>query len=713
LVLKLTIDRLKNLVGSLRSFEVIFELAKDFHDAVAAMPREHRQYSVISTLGQAISLAHRSVLMRPSIAAPTFLNTFRWLAGTSPEHNAFMAVGIDYMDAKGPWVSATSTILDVRQGDDVPLAYSFDAPLQSLASEDEAIAVSDVTGRLELWDVNRRERIAKHQLLPGPIQAIALAPSGGMLAFIDGEYMARTVNGSLSVACSRKAHILEFCSPSELLMINPDSDLVVWDTVTGAITTLARSLPHPVSLVRVRNKGQNLFVMAGAEGEVLLLLDRKTGTWVSHQLLQPSAPVLRVDLNETGERIALACIDRKVMILDAITGNTMATLSYECHESVHAVGRIVECTFGGNQDCLFLITRDGQALCWFYLSGELEAMVNCWAPVEAPKTCLLGYLPKSQRPLMSTPSNATYLRQIHSELLPPHHDAAVSSCFITPDNKVVSMSVQDQTVRWFEVEGGRQIYSPQYVRSVSAMTQGGNANDALLGNAVGVIWYLPPSPPLPEDLLRKLFDEPITGVLLTKDGSVVAAAKSGEVKQLLTNGKVKALWRNLGMREQLKICQAGGRGVCWSLRLENTKDGNYSVVSLLKGDNTEEELYRSYAQVNDLSATDCGERICIAGKNVIVFERSGRHWMTLYQREKRAEYVAFLDDGSTLAVVLQEEPWLELWRVEVGLPTVSSILLPGSPTCLAAHCNRIAVGCASGRIFCMQFRSGIEERRGC
>ena len=72
-------------------------------------------------------------------------------------------------------------------------------------------------------------------------------------------------------------------------------------------------------------------------------------------------------------------------------------------------------------------------------------------------------------------------------------------------------------------------------------------------------------------------------------------------------------------------------------------------------------------------------------------------------RDIAAEKVVFL--GTTLlAVALRGEPWLELWQLSDGMPTVAAEYVPSPITALCATGKVVAAGLRSGELLVLEFR---------
>ena len=79
----------------------------------------------------------------------------------------------------------------------------------------------------------------------------------------------------------------------------------------------------------------------------------------------------------------------------------------------------------------------------------------------------------------------------------------------------------------------------------------------------------------------------------------------------------------------------------------------------------------------------------------------------MYRRDTPADYVAFLCRDDLIAVVLRDEPWLEVWSLTEGLTTLAAVALPGSVSCLSTMEDWIVAGFLSGELMCVRLRRGL------
>src|SRR5262249_24594848 len=92
-----------------------------------------------------------------------------------------------------------------------------------------------------------------------------------------------------------------------------------------------------------------------------------------------------------------------------------------------------------------------------------------------------------------------------------------------------------------------------------------------------------------------------------------------------------------------------------------------------------------------------GTRLCLAGVRVEVRPIGRRRGVATFYRPVAAAKVAFLTDD-LLAVVLDDEEWVEIWRVAADLPTLAAIDIEGPVSGLDARRGWLVVGSKSGQM---------------
>lgn len=319
---------------------MIFELAQDFQAALMAMPREYPKRCAIEPLAKSIMMELRSISIRPYLAASLIFNGFRWLAEDCEEVEVIQESAEKYLDKKGLWISVTAPITREDSTGSVAVSYSFDAPLQALSGDGAVLAVACPKGDSEIWNLRRNERIANQRLGSMPIKGIALSPNGHHLAYIGTDNIVRILDGENQIGYRDGERLLEFLSDSELLIVDADGNLLIWNSITGQSFIIARSIQRPLLTNRARDNGRKALLIAGEEDQTILLLDQRMNKWACRRLPHAGAPASQADLSEDGEKVALVCRDRRIQVIDAANGKVITENFYERHESVHAVGPI-------------------------------------------------------------------------------------------------------------------------------------------------------------------------------------------------------------------------------------------------------------------------------------------------------------------------------------------------------------------------------------
>jgi hypothetical protein len=267
------------------------------------------------------------------------------------------------------------------------------------------------------------------------------------------------------------------------------------------------------------------------------------------------------------------------------------------------------------------------------------------------------------------------------------------------------MSELEQTVRWFAAEGLKHL-ACQTVHTPTALAPRPGSDEVFLGNSQGLFWVQSPhQPPTSHDQIL-VMAERLVSLAPLGPHRVLAAGKTGRIVELnLQRERAVPVWSGSGFRQQERIFPAGKAGRCWSIYREELA-GRPLTISLVTGVNREQVMLgtgQSFIFL-DAAVSPDGAGLALAGREVEVFRLVRRGfwrrpaWTRLHRRETTVKRLAFLEQGELLAVILADDPWLEIWAVAEGLPTVAAAELPGEPSCLAAKGTRLIVGFASGEL---------------
>ena len=161
----------------------------------------------------------------------------------------------------------------------------------------------------------------------------------------------------------------------------------------------------------------------------------------------------------------------------------------------------------------------------------------------------------------------------------------------------------------------------------------------------------------------------------------------------------------VGSVRQIALQPANATAACWSLHEVAERGDTTYRLSLVKGVNRETEVLRDSMRIVSFACAPDHDLICLGSYCVRLLKiQKGREALTLFQRETAVEYVTFVGGGQQIAVIRYDDPWLEIWDVATGLPTVAAADLPGRVTCFAASGDLMVVGFESGELLRLRLR---------
>lgn len=704
-------ERLSRVLSDLRFIEVrcrwnqAFDLVRDCDQA-----NELEPLPGVCLVRRALALSLPGVVDRPSLAAALVYSRLKWMPQASAVLPEALARAEDRLRTLPYWLCATAPIPEGGGSGELAVAYPFETGHQAVIRDGAAIVLVAHDGRVELRNLQVGNTVETRHLGHAPIAAIAADGTGARLVFLDGRGNVRAER-SRSVLRGREGeHLLAIHPQFGVVAVRDDNSLVAWNPDADAAVVLATDLPAPMTTIRVRSGGRYMLVVLGDHQQEILLIEQAQGRPAVRRLPHPGVPVCSADLSEDGAHVLYATLDRRLSVVRTGASRPIAERRYQADPGPTVNGVPLLCVLGcgeaDGQACL--ATLDGQMACWDYRSGSFKKLPDYRRAAEPGLLVLLETLPPEGRFFVSMGTHGWGVAREEAGAPRTAHAAPVSGCFVARDGVVCSLSRMDQTVRWFSAEGGSPLFDVQHVREPAAIAPDGDGAEALMANRVGVIWTLPPAPPLPKDSLRQLFAEPVVSLFRDRDGSIVGAGASGAVKRIRpSDGEGRSLCSGSGMRTQRKIAP-GDAGSVWSLYDLCGDKGTLKVVALLDAHSGKETKILSEPEhVSDIAVGGDGQRLCVAGRRVRVFEGTGGSWRERFSRDTAVSHACFLAASSLLALILEAEPWLEIWRVSPGLPTVTAMPLPSDPTCLGVRGDRIAVGCASGDLVFLRL-SGAE-----
>jgi hypothetical protein len=105
-----------------------------------------------------------------------------------------------------------------------------------------------------------------------------------------------------------------------------------------------------------------------------------------------------------------------------------------------------------------------------------------------------------------------------------------------------------------------------------------------------------------------------------------------------------------------------------------------------------------------------GSTLCYADASGVYVRRRRLLWFfPAYEKSVKSSQLAVLDCTGLLAVSRADDHWLEIWRLQRGLPVVSAAELPDDVTCMAARGDRVVIGFSSGEVIWFRLRKAARK----
>lgn len=678
---------------------MLFDLVRDFDQAVEA-----RQMPVIARIRQALLLAIPAVSARPALACQTLYNYLKWSEVSDSHLQAESEKTRTRLNKNACWISAEAPLPDSRVSGTRSIPFDADSPVQVLSSDRKAVAVAGQRGHIEIRYSSNGEPIEKRDVRVSGISGIAFPEPSAPLAFIDTNGKIHLEHKPNQLQGRKGEKLLAYHPANYVLAVREDNTLVAWDVNRDTSTVLDNNLPSPLVVLKIDLSSGRILYLAGLKHQVVGIASYLNGVWKAERLSYNDPQVVDADVLADGSLILLACLDRSLRIIDA-TGKALAQSFYERVPDVVVRGRPDKCTFGFGETsaCAFLATRDGYVACWEWEKGTIERLEDYRTISEPIALILFDVIPPGRLFLSTTDSGRVFMRQSRGDIA-TKHTAAVSSCAITASGKVVSVSVYDHTIRWFDSEGLKP-FGDHYHRGAAVVVPRGDTDDVIIGDQQGMVWNQKPLiKPEPNDIFMA-FDEEVVSIIDSGEGCAIAAGKSGRVLRVhLFGDAVDRLWHSTGYQTQSKILSAGQNGLFLSF-WRNEKEGEfYNSLSLVRDVDKHDMIISQKEPIIDVAASSNGETLCVAGNSVEILQRFGRRWKPRYSRKTPVSHVTFFNQRAMLMVVLAQSPWLEVWSVSEGLPTLAAIYLPSEVTCLYARGLSIIAGCRSGDLISLSLK---------
>jgi hypothetical protein len=682
------------------SARMVYDLLRDCDRAVG-----RHGLAAVAQMRRHLALTLPTLVKRPELSMQAMYNQLRWVEPIEPELEEKLAGARAALDRRGPWISAAGPLPGSQPRGTVAITYETESPLHALSPDGRAVAVVSPGGHVEIRDTAVGDVVDTRELDVERVTAIAFGADASRMVYKDRDgrvYMEQSDDFLLGRPRDRS---VSYHPALGVLAVRSDGALVSWDPDMSLQTVLRERLPVPVVTVQADPAGGHVLFVAGEVDTEVGIASRADAGWTVSQWRHPGPPIADARLSGDGKLVLLATRDRALTIAESVSGQVVGHISYEQRRDVIVRGGPCKCAFGIGETagCVFVATVDGHIACWEWAADRLERLDDDPSRHENTAIFLLETMAPEGQLFVSRPSRGEFVERAGRDLSRVRHAAAVTACCIAGDETAISISQQDQTVRWFSADGLEPL-AEQAVKSPTGVAPAQDGNDVFVGTASGNAFLQPRvGRPDPQEVFMA-FAEPVVSILCTGPDALVAS-QSGRVLRIdFAADRVDVLRYARETVKQQKILLGGTAGLFWSLHRDDIAGGTHVVVSLVRTVGAERVILQRRERLSDAAVTHDGETLCLAGRSVEVLKRSGQSWESVYRREKPARAVAFLGNEGLVAVALEEEPWLEVWRVADGLPTVAATHIAANLTCLTTRGDRIAAGCNSGELVSMTIR---------
>jgi hypothetical protein len=681
--------------------EMAFDLLRDYDLAI-----ESKDLPLVAQMRNAITLALPGIVSRPSSAMQAVYNRLRWFEGLVPELLGHLSVARLRLDEQPFWISAEAPLPGARVSGPVSFPFEIASGIQSVAHPSQAIAIGSLSGEVVIHYLASGELLGTRRLTPPRVVGIALSEDASSLAYIDLDGGIRSELGKAFLQGRKNEKLILNLSAHGVIAVRYDDALVAWQPDRNEAVVIAEALPRPLIVLRSSVDSQHILYVAGYNNQMIGVVSWSGGQWINKMLTYAGPSVQEADLDSEGEHLLLASMDRRMSVWKLGTDKSLTELSYERHADVHLVGSPAGCAFGAGDtsEWVFFGTDEGHIGCWNWRTGTVERLEDYAGGDE--RTGLVRFECSASGDLfLSTVNEWKILTREHRHQPLSQHRGAVSGCFITNSEKVVSWSKRDKTVKWHSADG-LQMLLEQHHQNPTVVARLSDTDDVVIGNEGGAVWIQPFGAKIVEaDKIRRFFLEPIVSLFAADDGSVLAAARSGKVLRIdLASGSYQPFSGGTGMQIQKRILPTGKNDVVWSMSEQYESTGTLKTVSQIHSRKKKKVIFSG--SFRDFTVSRDGMTLCLIDEAVKILRRGFFGWKVRHHRDMAVKGAEFLYEDELIAVVLEEAPWLEIWKITDGLPTLAAVDLPRSASCLSTIGSRIVVGSHSGDLLSFRLKIG-------
>jgi len=671
---------------------MIFALADDFREAMAAMPRTHPAFPKVAILNDALLGSVAGLAEQPRYLTQTLTNRLR-RRPLSVEARELIDRGEVLLADFEWWLCADDGVVETHQWQGI-VAVSPHRGLTHCLRDGGAI----LDCRMDTQEV-----VGTHRAPPKTAVAVAVCPGDGRVAVVAADGGVWTDDGVEPVALRPRANCFAGLS-NGFIGIDAQANLIYWDRSTAKPVRLASEMPPVGCTVSTGPSGETAVIVAGDRPRTqrLFVIDgRKDSAPVCRTWSGDGRLVTAACLDDQASRLVLATVDRQLSLVDLDSGLVLHRIAL-AQSPGRPLGEVTHCAYAasaGDERVLFAVV-DGIVALWDTPTGRIRRMGQFRA-IDSPSPLVcLEWLADGEHFLIATHDSLQVLGIAESTDTDTDTDIsptaiAATNCAMGADGWLVLVQEKAQRVTWIRDGTVRKTFCHPALRPRSVASIGPDGE--ILVGGLGTLARLHPGrEPSPDDALD-IFDRPLVAVLPQDPRTAAAVCETGEVKLVrLSEEWVQPMQPPVQHWEQGGACRLGeGRDiVCWGRLIAGACA---SRVYVIYADGRIEEVFTGRDLVVDVVSTVKGPLICVAVHDeVIAYAREGGVWQPVMRRAERVNAMAVIGPD-LLAVLPTAGHWLELWSTSASLKTLAMGYIPVSATCISTAGHAILLGTQDGR----------------
>ena len=409
--------------------------------------------------------------------------------------------------------------------------------------------------------------------------------------------------------------------------------------------------------------------------------------------------------------VLLVCRDRCLRLLSLDTKEILGEISYESVPDVSVRGAPARCALGSSDSGVYayLATSHGHIACWNWRTNALIRLEDYCALAENSPLILFETLIPHGHLLFTTDTRGRVISPHPQGIQKSMHAAKVTACMVTDTRNIVSFCDQEQTIRWFDREGLHPT-GLNVLTAVSAIACAPGTDDVLAGTREGLVMRVTRNGETREGASFPTLRESVVTLFDAGNGEVIAAGGYGKVVRLRPPLGCDVIRHATGQRTQRQILPADPDGLFFSIHEDSERGGAIWVITLASISGREERIFSTSERLGTVDVNADRSALCVSGKTVRILQRIKRDWAVIHSREVAAEHVAFLGNGSLVAVARADVPWIEVWNTDEPMESVAAIEVPSEVSCLTAKGEQMVVGLRSGFLLSLELRSNTTKK---